>query len=483
MKKEQGLYYKFNILIVGSIFLCGLFMGAMMLHTAMSSMEEALLQTGREIAGYLAAGVGNDILVDNQFSIHERMSRTMDSNKQIRYIIVSGPDGSTMLSTFTEGLPKGLPEMRLPNGKSDIDTMSFSSNEGTIREIMMPIDDGYVGYIRLGITEKYMMESLRRHSLIVVLMVVLLCVVAAILTTRYAHEFLEPISRLSFAVKQLDEGKYGIQVSVASQDEVGRLARTFNKMSLGLRNIIDKNNRLLRNLQQKEQNRRWLIDQLFAAREDEQRRISRELHDESSQSMASILTYLRVLHNILNTNEQREMLLEIRELTANTLEGIRRLAVDLHPPLLEDLGLAAAIEKYMEPIRRMYPDIEFSCELEGDFRKLPRPVSLICYRTIQEAIANILKYAEAEKVGISLRIREGNVLLEVKDDGVGFDRETAEKARLNRHLGLVSMRERAELLRGIFLLETAPGRGTKITMILPIDMDNEGELDNEQGPA
>ena len=162
------------------------------------------------------------------------------------------------------------------------------------------------------------------------------------------------MARLSFAVKQMDKGNYGIQVPVDSKDEIGRLASTFNKMSIGLRNVVDKNNRLLEDLQLKEQNRRWLIEQLFTAREDEQRRISRELHDESSQSMASILTYLRVLHDRLTTDEQREMLFEIRELTSTTLEGIRRLAVDLHPPLLEDLGLRAAIEKYLEPICRMH---------------------------------------------------------------------------------------------------------------------------------
>ena len=104
MKKEQGIYYKFNVLIVGSIFLCCLLMGGMMLRMAMSTMEPSLISTGREIATYLAAAVSNDILVDNQFSIHERMSKTMEANKQIRYIMVTHSDGSLMDSTFTQCL-------------------------------------------------------------------------------------------------------------------------------------------------------------------------------------------------------------------------------------------------------------------------------------------------------------------------------------------------------------------------------------------
>lgn len=473
MKMEHNLYYKFNVLIVGSIFLCGLCMGALMLHTAMSILESSLISTGREIGTYLAAAVENDILVDNQFSIHERMSKTMEANREIRYIMVANPDGSLLASTFTDGLPQGLPSARLPDKALQSDVMSFSSNEGTIREIMLPIDDGYIGYIRLGLTERYMLAGLQKRSLLVVLLVVLSCVVAAILTTRYAHEFLRPVLRLSFAVKQIEQGKYGVQVPIDTKDEVGRLAGTFNKMSVGLRRIIDKNNRLLEDLQLKEQNRRWLIEQLFTAREDEQRRISRELHDESSQSMASILTYLRVLHDRLTTDEQREMLLEIRELTAATLEGIRRLAVDLHPPLLEDLGLKAAIEKYLEPVRKAHPDIKFVWRYQGDFKRLSKPVNLICYRTIQESVANVLKYAEADRVDIFLRTTGESVILTVEDDGIGFDKETAIKAKLNRHLGLVSMRERAELLQGVFLLETSLGKGTKITMILPIEERNE----------
>lgn len=473
MKQEKGLYYKFNILIVGSIFICGVLMAGMMLRMAMSILESSLISTGREIGTYLAAAVENDILVDNQFAIHERMNRTMEANKQIRYIMVAHANGSLLASTFADGLPMGLPAVRLPDSRDDIDLMSFSSNEGTIREIMVPIDDGYIGYIRIGLSEKYMLHSLQKRCLLVVLMVILVCVAASILTTRYAHEFLRPVARLSFAVKQLDKGRYGIQVPVDARDEIGHLASTFNTMSAGLRNIIEKNNRLVNDLQLKEKNRRWLIEQLFDAREDEQRRISRELHDESSQSMASILAYLRVLHDKLTTDEQREMLLEIRELVSATLGDIRRMAVDLHPPLLEDLGLKAAIEKYLEPVRRAHPDIRFIWRFQGDFGRLSRPVNLMCYRTVQETVTNVLKYAKASRVDIFLRIANGSVVLTVEDNGIGFDRETAENARLNRHLGLVSMRERAELLLGTFLLETAPGKGTKITMILPIDEGDE----------
>lgn len=479
MKRDRGLYYKFNILIVGSIFLCGLLMGGMMLHATWSTLEEGLLSTGRGTASYLAAAVTNDILVDNDFAIHERMSKTMENNRQIRYIILFDADGKVRASTFIHGLPQGLPEKRMPAGDGEPDTMSFDSNEGIIREVIAPVDDGYLGYVRLGLTEKYTMSVLRERCILTILMVLMVCVVSAILTTRYAHELLKPVARLSYAVKQMEKGKFGIQVPVTSNDEVGQLANTFNKMSLSLADTIQKNNELVHDLQQKEANRCWLIQQLFTAREDEQRRISRELHDESSQSMATILTYLRILHDRLDTDEQREMLYEIRELTARTLEGVRRLAVDLHPPLLENLGLAAAIEKYLEPVRKLHPEIEFIWHTEGDLKGISRSVAMVCYRTVQEAVVNILKYAGAGKVYISLYAGTSEVFLNIRDDGVGFDKETAEHARINRHLGLVSMRERTELLQGKFQLETKPGKGTTIKLTLPMDVDGGRSLNEE----
>lgn len=475
MKKEKGLYYKFNVLIVGSIFICGLIIGGTMLRTAYNSLETGLVRSGQEIATSMAAVISNDILLDDRFALHERMSKTVEANDQIRYIVVTNSDGEVLASTFIDGLPKGLPPVRLPDGEKGMDVMAFSSNEGTIREILVPIDDGFLGYIRMGMAEKQFMTDLQEKCLLAILLVLMVCVAAAILATRYANEFLKPVARLSFAVKQMDKGKYGIQVPVTSQDEVGRLANTFNRMSTGLQSTIERNNRLVADLQEKEKGRLWLIQQLISARENEQRRISRELHDESSQSMATILTYLRLLHDKLDTDEQREMLFEIRELTAVTLEGLRRLAVDLHPPLLEDLGLAAALEKYLEPVRRANPDMDFSWSFEGDFASLSRPVALMCYRTVQEAVANVLKHAEAEKVSIYMLVHNRQVYLTVQDDGIGFEREAEEMARLGRHLGVVSMRERTELLQGSFRLESAPGKGTKISIVLPVDGGAEVE--------
>ena len=133
---NESIYFKFNILIVGTIFFCGLIMGFMLLTSISKYMENGLIASGQELASSLSVTVGNDILFDDRFSVWERLSKTMETNDQVRYIIVTYPNGEVMLSTFGNSLPEGLTEIRTYDGSKDIDSMLFSSSEGRIREIM-----------------------------------------------------------------------------------------------------------------------------------------------------------------------------------------------------------------------------------------------------------------------------------------------------------------------------------------------------------
>ena len=477
---SRSLYIKFNFLIVGMIFLCGLLLGGIMLHTITRSMEQALDTSGQEIAASLGAVIANDVLLDDRFAMSEQLTKTMSTNAQVRYIIAAAPDGRILATTFGHKFPAGLPLRRaVPEGGA-VDTVSYDSNEGGIREILYPIDEGIIGSLRIGMTEQRMNRLIVERCIEVGLMVFLICVLASLVATRYARHFLAPIRTMSEAVHAIGGGNYDVAVPVETQDETGRLAQAFNRMVGKLRTKEKENTALLQELQHKEKARIWLIDQLFSAREDEQQRISRELHDETGQSMASVLAYLRILHDRLDTDEQREMLMEVRELTANTLAGLRRLAVDLHPPMLEDLGLIVAIDKYLETFRRTQPQIAVEMKTEGDFAGIDRTVALVCYRTLQEAFTNIIRHAQASRVQIHLSCQESAVHLSVFDNGVGFDKKDAEEARTNRHLGLVSMKERVELLQGSFSIMSSPQEGTHIEILLPLGTMSVGEETREE---
>ena len=469
MNKLKGsLYVKFNVLNVGMIFILGLFMSILFLFSMNQYMERQLDLLGREIASAMSQSISNAILVDDRFSMTEQLIHARQTNEQVRYIVVDGPEGTMLASTFTEGVPLGFPKRNLSPGSADEDWV-IDSNEGTIREIVYPIDKGLVGYIRIGMTETVMIQIMEKRLVETMTFIFIICIVASVLATRFARNFLLPIRRLDQAARQIGKGDYSVRVPRTSSDDIGRLGRTFNVMVNRLAAKDAENSKLVKALQEKEQTRIWLINRLFTAREDERRRISRELHDESSQSMVSILTYLRILQDRMKDDQGRELIADVQDLTRHTLEGIRHLAVNLHPPLLEDLGLIAAIQKYIDNFKKMQPHMNICFHADSDVDSLNRMGALFCYRIIQEGLTNIARHARAKEVRVTIGIQDDSLTLIISDDGIGFSQTTAEAARFNNHLGLVSMRERTDLLRGTFTIDSKPRKGSTITITIPVE--------------
>ncbi len=466
--RNYSLYVKFNALIVGTIFICGLLIGMILLYTTSTEMEHELDKSGREIGQSMSTVISSAILLDDTFKITEQLIQTKNLNDQIQYIIVSRPNGEMLTSTFTNGIPQGLPLVRTPQAA---DVITYNSNEGYIREILCPIDDGLVGYFRIGLTEKPMAQLMRKRFIEMITLILLICLLASWLATRYANAFLKPIQTMAAAVRQLGRGNYQVTVPVSTSDDVGRLAKAFNSMVNRL-SVKDKENlRLVAALQEKEKLRMWLIQQLFTAREDERRRISRELHDETSQSMVAILSYLRIIMDRTTDPSVKELVSSVRDLTKDTLEGLRHLAVNLHPPLLDDLGLIVAMEKYLDSFRMAHPQIQITYTHNGDFTAISRPMALLCYRLMQESLTNIIRHSQATAVAIAMQITPVQLTMSVTDNGIGFSEDTAKQARLDNHLGLVSMRERTELLNGTFCIHSQPAAGTAICITLPLEKD------------
>jgi two-component system sensor histidine kinase UhpB len=217
-----------------------------------------------------------------------------------------------------------------------------------------------------------------------------------------------------------------------------------------------------------------LSEQVLAAQEDERKRIARELHDETAQALTTLLIRLKILERARSVDEMHGQIDELRQLTADTLEAVRKLAVELRPATLDDLGLVAALEAITEGYRaRTAVRVDFTAdgfrererERDSDGR-LPPQVELVLYRVVQEALTNIAKHAEADHVHVRLQRRAHEVLATIDDDGRGFDVEDIMRSR-ERGLGLFGMQERLALVRGQLVIESAPGRGTHIVARVP----------------
>ena len=222
-----------------------------------------------------------------------------------------------------------------------------------------------------------------------------------------------------------------------------------------------------------------LLKQVLSAREEEQRRIARDLHDGIGQSLTSLLLGLRVAAEVPTFEEARARLGELRGITAALLDDVRRLAWGLRPSVLDDLGLAAALERYAADYTQAHGIAVDVVAPDLALARLPAEVETALYRIAQEALANVLKHAAAKAVSLVVRRELGGssgVHLTVEDDGRGFDNDALLQAPgTGKGLGLVDIRERAALLNGSVTLESRPGSGTTVHVYIPLKEENHGE--------
>jgi signal transduction histidine kinase len=218
-----------------------------------------------------------------------------------------------------------------------------------------------------------------------------------------------------------------------------------------------------------EESRIRLLERVILAQEQERRWIARELHDETGQSITSLLVGLKMIEDARKIKDARVQANRLRRITAQTLDDLGRLARGLHPSVLDDLGLVVAITRYAADYGDSY-NIAVEVRTEGlDSCRLPPPVETALYRIVQEALTNIARHAGAKNVSIILYRRPSDIQAVVEDDGCGFDVETKLRTSASsNHLGLYGMRERAALLGGYITIKSRQGKGTTISVHIPL---------------
>jgi signal transduction histidine kinase len=212
-----------------------------------------------------------------------------------------------------------------------------------------------------------------------------------------------------------------------------------------------------------------LSARLITAQEEERRSIARELHDEVGQVLTAVKVELSIAQRSLEASGCPARLLEdSQSITERALYTVRDLSHLLHPSLLEDLGLPAAIDWYLRGFGRRH---ELRVELlhEGMDGRLRREAEANIYRIVQEALTNVAKHAQASKCRVYLQRLPTTVLVTIEDDGRGFDVAEVEQAGTQRGLGLIGIRERVWQVQGTLRLETSPGKGTRLTVECPAD--------------
>jgi signal transduction histidine kinase len=251
-----------------------------------------------------------------------------------------------------------------------------------------------------------------------------------------------------------------------SDEEIDLLATMSNEAAVAIENA-----RMLDNLKSQQLQVEQLLAQVVLAQEEERNRISIDLHDSVAQWLVAasygVQAFRQTLSNGRAGKARGAALTDMENTITKSLRELRRVVVGLRPPALDELGLTHALRQSLEELKPEGLDCQFS-EAGTPFR-LPSSMEIAVYRVVQEALTNIRKHARATKVNLRLNFQEGKLLVEIHDNGKGFDlSQTLYSAIPRGHLGLLGMKQRAEMLGGDFRIITGKGKGTTIILSLPV---------------
>jgi signal transduction histidine kinase len=222
-------------------------------------------------------------------------------------------------------------------------------------------------------------------------------------------------------------------------------------------------------LRESEERLRHLASQLLLAQENERRRLALELHDDLGQSLMVLKLQLRAIEKTVPPEQWRT-----REESAHCLaylnavvENVRRLARNLRPSVLEDLGLSAGLRVLAEEFRK-YHEVELSLEMDDIEGLFSRDEEINLYRIFQETLTNIAKHAQANQVRLVINRRDNGVSFKVTDDGVGFDLEQISvRDPATKGLGLAALEERVRILGGSLIIKAQENLGTEVSFTVP----------------
>ena len=299
-----------------------------------------------------------------------------------------------------------------------------------------------LAFALLAVASVTLRASIRVEELVLLLVGLAVMLLVDLLLVRQALDPLGRLARVMGKVDLLHPGQRAVGFE-RSSSEVLALAEAFNEM-----------------LQRLEDERRDSAARALAAQEDERLRIARELHDEIGQTLTAVA--LRAEHAATRAGDQRSEVAQLAEIVQHSLHDVRRISRELRPEALDELGLVNALialcsrvseQRGMRIVRR----------LEGPFPELAPELELAIYRIAQEALTNAMRHSGATELTVSLSCTDGELVLEVSDNGHGLPES------VNDGAGLTGMRERSLLIGGDLLIESEAGAGVTVALRLPLE--------------
>jgi signal transduction histidine kinase len=417
-------------------------------------LQETSISTARDVA----ARATDLILVNDLYALHQLLDETRVNNPDVRYAFVVDTDGTVLAHTFGNGFPLKLLVANEVSADEHHRIVPLETDDGVVWDTAVAIYGGRAGTARVGLSEASMqvtLETMTGQMLLTTVGVSAIGIAAAVFLTWIVTR---PILELKTAAEAVGRGEFDQRITPWADDEIGDLAAAFNAMIADLAQAEQAH-------VEREQLRTQLLAKVITAQEDERRRISRELHDETGQALTSLMVRLQMLNQQCPLPELKPQMDDLRDVLVETLNNIHNLSKELRPSALDDLGLQAAIQRYVQDYNQRFP-IRVDFLVVGlDDDRLSSIVETAVYRIVQESLTNIARHAQAQNASVLLEKRDFCIRAIIEDDGIGFDSHQA--AQSNR-LGLYGMTERAQLLDGNLTIESTPGQGTTVFVEVPL---------------
>ncbi|OGO45682.1 MAG: ATPase [Chloroflexi bacterium RBG_16_63_12] len=449
-------------IVLGLVLLLGLGVTAQVRATLTRTMDAQLQEQAVSVSRDLAARATDLILINDVYGLHQLLRETQANNANVRYAFVVDTHGQVLAQTFGEGFPARLLEANAAAPDEHHHVVVLNTDEGPVWDTAVPIFGGRAGTARVGLSETGIRQAVDRVTGQLLLTTVLVSVIGITAAAFLTWILTRPILQLAQAAQAVGRGDLSQHVPRWADDEIGDLAESFNVMTKALGQAEEER-------AEREQLRVRYVSGVIGAQEEERKRIARELHDSTSQSLTSLMVGLRALSDACDSPDVRQRSEELRVVAAHTLDEVHELSLQLRPSVLDDLGLPSALERYVADCRRRYHlQIDLAIHGLGE-RRLPPEVETALYRIVQEALTNVARHARATTASVLLEQRDGMVRAIIEDDGRGFDPATTGKSE--QRLGLYGIRERAELLGGKLTIESEPGRGASLFVEIPLSVN------------
>jgi signal transduction histidine kinase len=310
--------------------------------------------------------------------------------------------------------------------------------------------------------------SLTRQLILLVVVIVFLSFITIYILLRNIRI---PLDELTYATQHFHNGDMDARSSYESKNKFGELSASFNILAEDIQANTKKLIYQNRELEAQKTELRILSNQLMSVEERERKRIASDIHDSIGQALSAIKYSVEVSLSSINESDSPafEQLKNIIPLTQQSIEEVRRIIMDLRPTILDDLGLLATISWLCREYESIYTNIRIDKEIHLEEADISPTLKTVIYRILQEALNNAAKHSRADSIRLHLIKSKDELEFMVEDTGLGFKMDDMPSMNAEKEgIGLLSMRERAQLSGGNFTIQSTPGVGTRILVSWPM---------------